>query len=207
MAKVSDSFYFDNFVACSEFAVQAAELLNKTIKNFDPATIKNVQEDMHNIEESADKKRHEMTDVLITAFITPIEREDIDLLSSALDTVVDRIEGVAHRLYFTNVQAIRPDAVEMSDKIVEATKELNQLLVDLPRFKRSKEFREHVVKINDIEEENDKLYIEAMHTLHATSKDPLEVIAWRDVYSFLEHCADSVEAVADVASSVVMKNS
>ena len=36
---------------------------------------------------------------------------------------------------------------------------------------------------------------------------PLEVIAWRDVYAFLEYCADCCENVADVVDSIVMKNS
>ena len=35
----------------------------------------------------------------------------------------------------------------------------------------------------------------------------LRVIAWRDVYAFLEYCADCCENVADVVDSIVMKNS
>ncbi|MFR7731887.1 MAG: hypothetical protein ACLU7D_00155 [Collinsella sp.] len=47
----------------------------------------------------------------------------------------------------------------------------------------------------------------AMRNLHVNGKDPLEVIAWRDVYAFLEYCADCCENVADVVDSIVMKNS
>ena len=36
MAKKPDSFYFDNYVACADLAVQAAELLTKIFENFDP---------------------------------------------------------------------------------------------------------------------------------------------------------------------------
>ena len=39
MAKKPDSFYFDNYVACADLAVQAAELLTKIFENFDPAQI------------------------------------------------------------------------------------------------------------------------------------------------------------------------
>ena len=53
----------------------------------------------------------------------------------------------------------------------------------------------------------DELYINAMRNLHVNGKDPLEVIAWRDVYAFLEYCADCCENVADVVDSIVMKNS
>jgi len=35
MAKKPDSFYFDNYVACADLAVQAAELLIKIFENFE----------------------------------------------------------------------------------------------------------------------------------------------------------------------------
>ena len=53
----------------------------------------------------------------------------------------------------------------------------------------------------------DKLFIDAMYTLHDSCKDPLEVITWREIYLYLEKCVDTCEHVADVVESVVMKNS
>ena len=207
MAKKSDSFYFDNYVACADYAVQAAELLNQTIEHFDPATIHDTLNEMHKIEHTADGKHHELADALMTAFITPLEREDLDILSTALDTVVDRLEGAAQRIYFDNVQSIRPDVPEISHKVIAACKATQELMVELPNFKKSKKLRELVIKINTIESEADDLYINAMRELHVNTKDPLEVIAWRDVYAFLEYCADSCEHVADIVDSIVRKNS
>ncbi len=46
-----------------------------------------------------------------------------------------------------------------------------------------------------------------MRELHTGDFDPLTVISWRDVYTFLEYCADSCEFVADTVESIVMKNS
>ena len=170
MAKKPDSFYFDNYVACADLAVQAAELLTKIFENFDPAKIHDMLDKMHAIEHAADKKHHELEDALLTAFITPLEREDLDLMSCSLDTVLD-------------------------------------LMVELPNYRKSKTLRELVIQINTIESEADELYINAMRNLHVNGKDPLEVIAWRDVYAFLEYCADCCENVADVVDSIVMKNS
>lgn len=207
MAKKPDSFYYDNFVACADYAVKAAQLLNATMENFDPAKIHDALDEMHKIEHAADMKHHELEDALITAFITPLEREDIDLMSCSLDTVIDRIEGVVQRIYFTNIQKIHPDAITISRKVIDACQAMHALMVELPNFKKSKTLRDHVIKINDIESEADDLYIEAMRNLHVNSHDPLEVIAWRDVYAFLEYCADCCENVADVVDSIVMKNS
>lgn len=47
----------------------------------------------------------------------------------------------------------------------------------------------------------------SMRKLYTESKDPIHIIAWREIYIYLERCADACEHVADVVESVVMKNS
>ena len=207
MAKKNDAFYYDSFAAAAELACKAAIKLDDIMRNFDPSKIEEAVEEMHAIEQAADEKVHEVNDALITAFITPIEREDIATLAGAIDVVIDRIEGVLHRIYFTNIQEMRPDALEMSAKVVRATEQMNDLVLELPQFKRSKSLREHVITVNTIESECDDIYIAAMRRLHTTDRDALSIISWRDVYTFLEYCADSCEFVADTVESIVMKNS
>ncbi|MDM8299708.1 DUF47 domain-containing protein [Collinsella tanakaei] len=207
MARKKDSFYFDSFVECAKLSSQAARLLADIMRSYDPDAIKQHIDEMHAIEQAADEHKHEVLDALVTAFVTPIEREDIAALSDYLDTVVDRIEGVLLRLYFDNIRAIRPDALPLVEKIERACDEMGTLLAELSQFKRSKTLREHVIAINSIEEEADSLYIEAMRALHTSCEDPMEVFTWHEVYTFLEYCVDSVEHVADTVSSIVMKNS
>lgn len=207
MAKKNDAFYYDSFAKAAELACKAAEKLDDVMRHFDPAKIEDAVAEMHEIEQSADVIVHEVNDALISAFITPIEREDISTLANALDVVTDRIEGVLHRIYFTNIQEMRPDALMMSAKVMRACEQMHDLVLELPQFKRSKSLREHVITVNTIESECDDLFINAMRTLHTTDLDPLAVISWRDVYMFLEFAADSCEFVADTVESIVMKNS
>lgn len=207
MPRKNDAFYFDTFCACADLSCQAAQLLADVMRAYDPARIKDAMGEMHKIEQAADEKKHEIHDALVTAFVTPIEREDIALMSENLDTVTDRIEGVLHRLYFDNITAIRPDALTLVEMIERVCSEMRALLGELPQFKRSKTLRQHVIAINTIEEEADGAYIEAMRTLHTTCDDFMQVFAWHEVYTFLEYCVDSCEHVADTVDSIVMKNS
>ena len=39
----------------------------------------------------------------------------------------------------------------------------------------------------------------------APAVPPLDIIAWREIYTYLEKCADTGEHIADVVESVVMK--
>lgn len=207
MARKNDAFYFDSFSECGKLACQAARLLADTMRDFDPDRIEEAMESMHAIEQAADERKHDVLDALVTAFVTPIEREDIAVLSDYLDTVVDRIEGVLLRLYFDNIREIRPDALKMVEMIERACDEMGKLLGELPQFKRSKALREHVININSIEEEADHVYIASMRELHTGCDDPLQVFTWHEAYTFLEYCVDSVEHVADTVDSIVMKNS
>ena len=207
MAKKQDAYYFETFTACLDDACKAAQLLDRSMREFDPAQIKETLDEMHNIEHAADDKKHELLHVLAHAFITPIEREDIILLGQNIDEVTDKIEDVLLRMYCNNVQTVRPDALELSGVVIRACEALKGMLEQFADFKRSKSLQEYIIRINTLEEEADQLFISSLRTLHTTCTDPLEVIVWREIYIYLEKCADACEHVADTVESVVMKNS
>ena len=207
MARQKDTFYFDGFRRSADYACQAAKLLSEVMHDFNPGQLRERMDSMHAIEKSADEVRHDMMDELVTAFITPFDREDIDELGHVLDDVTDSIEGVLNRMYYDNVTDMRDDAVQMSDMVVRATESICELVNELPRFRHSKTLRELVFAINTIETDADHLFIESMRTLHTTCTDPLQVFAWHDVYRHLEQCSDDCERVANTIDSIVMKNS
>ena len=207
MAKKQDSFYFETFITCIDYACQAAHLLHQVMSGYDPERIKEKLDEMHALEHAADMKKHELLNVLAKAFITPIEREDILLLSQNIDEVTDQIEDVLLRLYCNNVRVIRPDALKLCEVMIRCCEEPRKLAQEFAHFKHSKSLHSHIVNINTIEEEADALFISSLRTLHTTCTDPLEIIVWREIYTFMEMCVDACEHVADSVESVVMKNS
>ena len=207
MAKKQDSFYFDTFTACLEDACKAAHLLDQTMRTFNPAQLKEKLDEMHTIEHAADMKKHELLNVLAKAFITPIEREDILLLSQNIDEVTDKIEDVLLRIYCNNVQSIWPEALKLSDIVIRVCQEAKEMAEEFADFRHSKTLRDHIIRINTLEEEADQLFIGSMRTLHTTCSDPIEIIVWREIFLYLEKCVDACEHVADTVESVVMKNS
>ncbi len=206
MAKKQDTYYFDTFIACVDCACQAAQVLDAALKNYHPEDLKTRLDAVHKAEHAADMHKHELMNTLAKAFITPIEREDIILLSQNIDDMVDKIEDVLMRLYCNNVRSIRPDALPIAQLLVRCCSEVKGLMAEFPNFKRSKTLGERIVAINAIEEEADNLFIKALRTLHTTSTDPLEIISWHEVYSYLEKCIDACEHVSDTVETVIMKN-
>ena len=207
MSKKQDSYYFQNFIDCADYACQAARMLKDTVGQFDVSSLSRRLDEIHEVEHAADQKKHELLNILVKAFITPIEREDILQVSNNLDDMVDKIEDVVIKLYYNRVTAVRPDVPRFVDMLIRCCEEVRALMNDFADFKRSKTLHDHIIRINTLEEEADKLFIDAMYILHDSCKDPLEVITWREIYLYLEKCVDTCEHVADVVESVVMKNS
>lgn len=207
MARKPDSYYFDNFKAAAANNSKAAALLESVMRDFDPNALEPRMAEMQQIEHDNDELRHEMLDALTTAFITPIEREDLAQLSAAIDDITDCAEGVLDRLYYNNVTGLTPGALEMVTMLVKACEEVEKLVDELPNFKKSKTLREHVVSINTVEGMADDVFIRIMRELHTTETDALRLIATRETYIYLEYTVDACEHVADLIGGIVMKNS
>ena len=205
MAK-GDKFYFDNFVSNAELSKKAASYLVECLENYDANKIEEMLKKMHEIEHSADVKKHEMREALAKAFVTPVDREDLDMLSHQLDDVVDLIEEVLQKFYIYDIQTIDAPAIEFAKNIVKSCDILCALMGEFENFKKSKTLHPLIIELNDVEEECDKLYLSSMRALTKKSENVLETVSWRKIYESLEACADACEHVSECVGSVIMKN-
>ena len=205
MAK-ADRFYYENFVAAAEFSCEGAKYLRSCMENYDYSKIDDMLYAMHHIENSGDKKRHEMQEALAKAFVTPLDREDLAQISHDIDNVTDCIEEILQRFYVDRIEKILPCAVEFADRIVESCDLVKQILVELSNFKKPQKLKELIIELSHKEEECDKLYLKSTHDIPDQTKDVLEIIGWREILSKMEKCADACEHVGDVIETMVMKN-
>lgn len=205
MAK-GDKFYFENFSQCAALSKKAADYLVKCLENYNPGRIEKMLDEMHEIEHSADLKRHEIGDALAKAFVTPVDREDLDMLSHNLDNVTDKIEDVVQKLYINNITEINPSAIVFAKQIVRACEYLCEIMVEFENFKKSKKIHALIIKLNDIEDECDKIYLSSMRELMKNPQDVLVTISWREIFDCFESCADVCENVSESIGLVIMKN-
>lgn len=205
MAK-GDKFYFENFVSSTALSEKAASYLVECLENFNADNIGEMLEKMHEIEHSADKIKHAMTEALAKAFVTPVDREDLDMLSHKIDDVLDLIEEILQKFYIYDIKEIDAPAIEFAKKIVASCNLLCEMMGEFENFKKSKTLRTIIIKLNDAEEECDKLYLSSMRELTKKSTDVLTTISWRKIYESFEACADACEHVGECVGSVIMKN-
>lgn len=205
MAK-GDKFYYDNLAASAELSKVAASYLVKCLENYHPDDIQQMLDEMHKIEHGADGKKHEMNEALAKAFVTPVDREDLDLLSLQIDDITDTIEEILQKFYIFDIRAINPAAVTFAKKLVRSCELLCDIMGEFENFKKSKKIRSLIIELNDVEEECDQLYLTSMRELTKQSSDMLVTISWREIFDCMEACADACEHASECVGSVIMKN-
>ncbi|MBP1581308.1 MAG: DUF47 family protein [Oscillospiraceae bacterium] len=205
MAK-GDKFYFENFTASTMLSKEGAVYLVNCLENYDTDQLPKMLGEIHDIEHRADMKKHEMNAALAKAFVTPIDREDLDMLSHKLDDVIDEIEEVLQIFYMYHIRSVKPVAIEFAKKIVKTCDLLCAIMGEFENFKKSKKIKQLIIEMHDMEEECDKLYLSSMHDLVTNSTDVMETIAWQKIYEGFEACADACEHAGECVDTVIMKN-
>jgi predicted phosphate transport protein (TIGR00153 family) len=155
------------------------------------------------IEHEADNLTRDVIERIDRSFVTPIDREDIHLLASALDNVIDLLDGTARRVEMFHIRETKPAAQQLAQVLERAATQIEQ---GVGKMKRPKEVAATSVAVKQLEEEGDAIYHRAVGELFAGTPDPLEVIKWKEIYDTLERAIDQCEDVANVIQSVALKN-
>jgi predicted phosphate transport protein (TIGR00153 family) len=155
------------------------------------------------IELECDSLSATITQKLNSSFITPIDREDIYLLTGELDDVIDMITDLARRMSIYGVVHPRADSREIAGLLGEATAEIETVF---SRLEHREKFSESLLEIGNLEKRADTLYSEAIRRLFKDEKDPIEVIKWMSIYEGLENSIDRCKDVAEALEAVVVKN-
>jgi uncharacterized protein len=197
-----DEEFFDLFNQLAEHLKTSAQLLDQLFSQ--PARTAELVAKIKDVEHQADVLTHSINTRIDKSFITPIDREDIHLLASRLDDVIDRLDGTARRVVMLHINEVREPAKQMAHVLCSAADLIAKAVVAI---KRPKEVSEFASRIKQLEEEGDAIYHEAVGALFAGKPDAIEVIRWKEVYETLEIAIDQCMGVANAVHSISIKNS
>jgi hypothetical protein len=199
-----DEKFFDLFTAVASVSVEAAKLQVDLLKA-DSLRRRPIVEAIKRLEHQADELTHEVVTRLDRVFITPLDREDIHLLASRLDDVVDLIDGTASRVQMYRAGEAPTGALLMADVVLRGTQ---QLLAAVRNLERNKDgsVLQAVATVKRLEEEGDSVYHEWVAQLFDGSPDALMVIKWKEIYDTLEKTLDHMEDAGNVLESISIKH-
>jgi hypothetical protein len=197
-----DREFFDLFEEAGGNILRAAGLLEEMLADFPERN--ELARDILICEQDGDRITHDILQRLNQTFVTPIDREDIHELSSALDDVVDYTEEVADYLGLYKIEAPMAQAQDLA-KVLHAA--ARQIAEAMPRLRGFEDISRHTVEINRLENDGDRIVREAIASLFGTGIDPMVVIRWKDIFERLEEAIDATEHVANILEGIVIKNS
>ena len=195
--------FFELFARSAENLRETAELLRDLVENYEDIDLKvrRIQDREH----EGDEITHEVFRRLNTSFITPMDREDIYRLATALDDVLDAIEGVADLFLLHGIEAPLPVMRQQIDVLIRSavqTEEALDLLADMDRDR----LEPYWIEINSLENEGDQLYRHAVAELFSGDHKAMDVLRWKEVIEGTEEAIDGLENVANIVESIVLKH-
>ena len=197
-----DRRYFDLFEEAGGNIVRAADLLDQLLRSF-PDRREELTRDILICEQEGDRITHDIIRRLNETFVTPIDREDIYALASALDDIVDYTEEAADYLGLYKIEAPMEQAQRLAHVLLQASRSIAEAM---PRLRSFEDISHYTVEINRLENDGDRITREAMASLFDNGIDPMVVIRWKDIYERLENAIDATEQTANILEGIVIKN-
>jgi predicted phosphate transport protein (TIGR00153 family) len=197
-----DREFFDLFEEAGGNILRAAGLLEEMLSQYPERN--ELAREILICEQDGDRITHDILRRLNQTFVTPIDREDIHELSSALDDVVDYTEEVADYLGLYKIEAPMSQAQDLARVLHQCGRQIAEAM---PRLRGFKDITHYTVELNRLENDGDRIVREAIAALFDNGIDPMVVIRWKDIYERLEAAIDAAERVANILEGIVIKNS
>jgi uncharacterized protein len=193
--------FFNLFDEAGANILRATDLLDRLLRDW-PET-HGLAREILICEQEGDRITHDLVQLLNHKIGAPMDREDVHALASALDDIVDYTEEAADFLGLYHIDAPMEQAQQLSGVLRDACRNLSIALSRLGEFG---DLHHHLVEVNRLENEGDRITREALASLFATGIDPMVVIRWKDIFERIEAAIDACETVANIIESILVKN-
>jgi uncharacterized protein len=194
--------FFVLFARAGENALEVARLVERRFREHPNSGV--TQEQVKAAETAGDAITRDLITLLNTQYLTPFDREDIFMLATEIDDVVDYLEEASDLLGLYGVEMPTRHAVEQCTIIVAA---VEQLATACDNLKGMRGVQQALVELKSLEDQGDRVLRDALASLFRDGRiDPLIVIRWKDIYEALERGLDACETAANVIANIVVKN-
>jgi hypothetical protein len=149
----------------------------------------------------------EIRNLLVTTFVTALEREDIEALSHSLYKIPKTMEKFAER-YIMCAPRLRD--VGFDDYLAmmrQATDMLVKAVVTLRKRSDLEGIKELKGGLQTIEGDADKFMLDRFRDLYSGKHEPVKAIVLKDLYEILEKVFDRCRDAGNIAFHIVLKHS
>jgi len=194
--------FFVLFASAGVNALEVARLVERRFREHPNSGV--TQEQVKAAETAGDVITRDLITLLNTQYLTPFDREDIYMLATEIDDVVDYLEEASDLLGLYGVEMPTRHAVEQCGILVKA---VEQLATACDNLKGMRGVQQALIEMKELEDKGDGVLRDALASLFRDDRiDPLIVIRWKDIYEALERALDACETAANVIANILVKN-
>lgn len=200
----ADGKFFDLLEASSEQACRSVDALIEMLKNPD------VERSLHEFIQTRRKDKkitEEIAEQLCKTFVTPLEREDIEALSSALYKIPKTVEKFGERLLLCQQWLKGDDFGRQTRLLSQTTNAVNEMVKGLRKKPKLETTKDQNERLQFLEGEADKLMLELLKELYSGKYEPMRVIILRNLYELLEKVIDRCRDAGNIVFHIVLKHS
>lgn len=198
-----DSSFFDLLAELAGHLVTGANLLGELLGAQRPER-KAIGKLIADAEHNADDATHAIMRRLNQTFVTPLDRDDIAGLASALDDCMDYMEEAADLIVLYKLEEI-PAKVSEQISVLQRCAELTHEA--MPHLRSMGDLSEYVIEINRLENQADKAHRKLLAQMFDEITDPIHLMKLKEVVETLEDAADAFETVANMVETIALKES
>ncbi|MDR2155500.1 MAG: DUF47 domain-containing protein [Burkholderiaceae bacterium] len=203
--------FFELFNQHADRIVEAALAFEQLVANYGDAHQRaKYNQEVDNAERAADRVTHEVTRLIHTTFITPIDREQIHGLINVMDDVTDLVQDSAETMALYDVSHMTDEIVRLTDLSVKCCQRVQaavRLLAKMAEPATAEAILKTCEEIDRLESDADRVMRSAMSKLFREEPDVREVIKLKAIYELLETITDKCMDVANQIEGIVLENS
>ena len=145
--------------------------------------------------------------LLNASFVTPIDREDIQLISTYLYKSTKVVLKACVNLRIYQIDSYNDIVKKQAEILMKSAEELRTIISMLKKGSPLAEVTACCSRIKDIENRGDEILFDATEELFSGKFDALHVLKLRDIYKGIENALDMSSIISDVIVNIVLKHS
>lgn len=145
--------------------------------------------------------------LLNSSFITPIDREDIQLISNNLYGGTKVILKACVNLRIYKIESYNEIVRKQAEILVKSAEELRTIISMLKKNAPLKQITACNSRIKDIESRGDEILFTATEEIFSGKYDALYVLKMRDIYKGIENALDICSVISDLIVNIAIKHS
>jgi uncharacterized protein Yka (UPF0111/DUF47 family) len=203
-----DDKFYDLLEASADEAKNSACILAGLMPFLDDKVA--IQASLEALSQSRRKHKRisqEITTQLCRTFVTPLEREDIEALSSGLSRVPKTMEKIVERLLICPLNNHAESMIKQVTMLEQAATIVSVMVHSLRTNPHVEEIEDEYGQLQTLEGDADRFMISLLGELFNGQADAKDALFLKDMYELLEKAIDRCRDAGNVVFQVVLKYS